>query len=401
MGQVTPPRDRLRMPVKNMYDVTTAPDDTGAAPASPVPTVGAGRVLAQRVLDPPHFVGASDAREGTDPGGLVTWALRRARAAVLAVSGGRDSMALLHAAAHGAPECVAMVATFDHGTGPAATAGAALVGQYAERHRLPCRVGRGSIDGPRTEAAWRAARWDFLRRTAAACGAPVIVTAHTRDDQVETVVIRVLRHAGARGLAGLDVDGDVLRPWLHVPRAAVALYAARHRVPHVEDPSNVSRGFLRNRVRLDLLPALSAARPGLEEALLACASAAASWRRTVEQLVERDHPVTVGLDGVSVAAHGLERYDRPSLVVIWPALAARAGITLDRRGTARLAAFTQEARIGAVTQVSGGFEVQRSSFSYVMRRPGTRPVRLGAASPGSAALPAGSLVHWVPLDRRP
>jgi tRNA(Ile)-lysidine synthase len=329
-----------------------------------------------------------------DPAVAVGVSLRRAGRVVLAVSGGRDSMALLHAAVRTAPTCIALVATYDHGTGVAATAGAELVTQEAARNGLPSRQGVAEAGGAASESAWREQRWGFLRSCAADVDARAIVTAHTRDDQIETVVMRILRHAGARGLAALDVDGDVARPWLHTGRADVAQYAASWGVPHVDDPSNRSRAFLRNRIRLDLLPALRVANPRIDDELLAFAAQAASWRRRLERLVTTAHPLRVDSDGVSVDALELGDYDLPSLAVLWQVLAAGAGVTLDRRGTAQLAAFTRTAKIGAVTQVSGGFEVQRSRFSLVVRRPGYRPAR-----PDSRAVrrPATSpSVRWIP-----
>ena len=291
----------------------------------------------------------------------------RAGAVVLAVSGGRDSMALLHAAARVAPERVRAVATFDHGTGAYATAAAALVAARAADYGLSCRSARAAPAIRHTEADWRNAQWQFLRGVAADHSAAV-VTAHNRDDQLETVAIRILRHAGARGLAGLDADGAVVRPWLDVARADVARYAAAHDVQYLEDPSNTSRNHLRNRVRLDLLPALRRVRPGIDSDILTVAATAAQWRREAEYLVGKHHPVRRDAEGASVAAAGLSRYDAESLAVVWPVIAARAGITLDRRGTARLVAFTTRGKVGGVIQLSGGIDVQRSPSSFVLRR---------------------------------
>jgi tRNA(Ile)-lysidine synthase len=376
------------MTTKDMRHPTSTPDelpavawkgrsDVDARPASP------GRPAATSRGDPAVTVGDS---------------LRAVQRVVLAISGGRDSMALMHAATRTAPECVAVVATFDHGTGVAARDAATLVTEHAERYGLRCQRGRASSDTRASEAAWRTERWRFLRAVAAATGARAIVTAHTRDDHVETVFIRILRHAGARGLAALDVDGDVLRPWLRTDRWAVARYASHWELQYVEDPSNTSRAFLRNRVRLDLLPALCAVRPGFDGELLGLATEAASWRRDVERIVGRAHPLCVGADGVSVAAHDLRDYDVASLAVVWPVLAARAGVTLDRRGTARLGEFTRRAKIGAVMQVSGGFEVQRSRFSLVVRRPGYVPAdgrTADEAEPGPVLM--ARAIRWIPV----
>jgi tRNA(Ile)-lysidine synthase len=299
----------------------------------------------------------------------VAGALSAAGRVVLAVSGGRDSMTLLRAAVTVMRPAVAAVATFDHGTGAHAAAAVDLVTAMCADYGVPCVTARAPAGTPATEAAWRLARWRFLRSAAARYTARV-ATAHTRDDQLETLIIRILRHAGARGLAGLDADGGVVRPWLSVHRAVVSDYAARHGVAYIDDPSNESRAFLRNRVRLDLLPALLRVRPELGAELLRVAENAAQWRRDVERHVAFAHPAQVEGDGMSIAASELAHYDQAALAIVWPVLAARMGLVLDRRGMARLSDFTLRGRAGGEIQLSGGVAVQRSTFSFVLRRRG-------------------------------
>src|SRR4029077_784551 len=147
---------------------------------------------------------------------------------------------------------------------------------------LPVVVGR-SDDNARTEAAWRAARWGFLRSVARATSA-VILTAHTRDDQVETVLMRALRGAGARGLAGLRAVSDVRRPLGEVRRAELNAYAKTRGLLWLEDPTNSQPMYLRNRIRRDLLPSLLGARPSLESELIAIGDRAAEWRAEVAAL---------------------------------------------------------------------------------------------------------------------
>jgi tRNA(Ile)-lysidine synthase len=273
---------------------------------------------------------------------------------VLAISGGRDSMVLLDATARWHRELVVAVATFDHGTGAAAAAAAALVEDAGARRGL--RVIRGRApSGLRGEAAWREARWSFLRRVAAD-ERGTVVTAHTRDDQVETVLMRVLRGSGARGLAALYAESAVLRPLLELERRDIRRYAASRRIRWEEDPSNRSRAHLRNRVRLDVLPALVRVRPELPGELLAIARRAATLRREVDALVARAVPIERDRGELRVAREHLQRYDAHALALLWPAIAARLGITLDRRGTQRLTSFTINGRQGSRIQLSGGFE---------------------------------------------
>jgi tRNA(Ile)-lysidine synthase len=344
------------------------------------------------------------------------------RRVVLAVSGGLDSMVLLDAAASRCPEAVAAVATFDHGTGPAARAAAALVAGQCARLHLPCIVGRGE-PGMRTEASWREARMRFLRAVAAGHAA-VIATAHTKDDQLETVLMRVLRGAGTRGLAGLYADSAVLRPLVDVNRETVARYAAVRGVPFCDDPTNRSRRHLRNRVRLDLLPALLRVRPGLAEELLTLARHAAEWRRALDAVTATMARIAPEGDELSVASVDLAGYSREALGTLWPALAGRVGAVLDWRGTRRLAEFTMRGAVGAVIPLSGGWEVALLRGRFEVRRSRRRALRRDAqpllgdlrhdawrfrpatrvrsASLWEAALPADrslTVRQWLPGDR--
>jgi len=315
----------------------------------------------------------------------VREALCAQKRVLLAVSGGRDSMVMLDAAAEVARDRIAAVATFDHGTGPAATEAATRVEQRCGA--LGIRAIRGQAEsGLHGEAMWREARWSFLRATAATERA-VIATAHTRDDQVETVFMRALRGAGARGLAGLYARSDVLRPLLDVGRSDIAAYAAARGLVWVEDPSNESRSLLRNRIRLELLPALQRADPTLPDALLALASCAAALRRDVEEIVDRELPHCISGRTLQVARGELLRYDGQGLRLLCPALVARIGITLDRRGTRRLAEFIIRGKSGGQIQLSGGHEaVLHRGMLQVRPRPQARGMMGGTTNGGAHSL---------------
>lgn len=293
---------------------------------------------------------------------------------VLAASGGRDSMALLaavHAAGLGGQ--VAAVATFDHGTGPLASAASAEVAAWCRAAGWPVELGRAEDPLRPTEADWRSARLAFLRGVARRHGAR-LVTAHTRDDQRETVAFRILRGAGPRGLAGLAAAGPVLRPWLTVSRATVADWAVAHGVRWVEDPSNADRRHARNRLRHDLLPALEGAVPGFGAWLDDLGARAAAWRETVEEVAARLDPGPAQREDAAgrnprrvIAAAALAGYTPEELAVVWPALLARHGVTADWRGTRRLARFTNRTAVGARIPLSGQAEVVRVRDGFVVR----------------------------------
>jgi len=329
-------------------------------------------------------------------------------------------MAMLYAAARVARNSVSVVATFDHGTGAAASRAASLVVREAAALGFPVVLGHATHRAS-TEAAWRAMRLEFLNDVARRLGA-VVATAHTRDDQVETVLMRVLRDSGARGLAGLYAGGDFVRPLLDVSRDAVANYAEAVGATWVDDPTNTSAKHLRNRVRRDLLPALSRVRPGFEREVLEIARHAADWREVLEDVVSASIRVERRADGVSVPANALTGLTANELAVLWPAIAARAGARTDWRGTERVVEFTKAGRVGARIPLTGGWEVARARDAFELRRAreapaGAEPLRNGlafdcwtfssltsaprAADAWTARLPSGALAvrTWRAGDR--
>lgn len=303
---------------------------------------------------------------------------------VLAVSGGRDSMVLLEAFASTRPADIAAVATYDHGTGRVATKAARLVERRALQLGLPVVSGSLPTGTASDEAAWRAARWKFLRGWAAELNANV-VTAHTWDDQVETVLLRLLRDAGARGLAGMladasdDTDVRILRPFIGVSRAHVAAYAAQWTVPFVEDPSNASLRFARNRARHEILPALERAAPGFSAWCYGLSTRAAALRLDVARWADEWLRPTVSggaaaaatsMDrrrSVSVRAAPLAGLGSQSAGLVWPEVAARVGLAMDRRGIARVVAWAPSAAVGGRIQLAGGAEILRTQSAFVLR----------------------------------
>jgi tRNA(Ile)-lysidine synthase len=275
-------------------------------------------------------------------------------------------MVLLEAMARIAPARVAAVATFDHGTGPLATEAASLVRERAQGLGFPVRSGVSHAPA-RTEAEWRAQRLGFLHGVARDLDARV-VTAHTLDDHLETVLMRALRGAGARGLAGLLVPSPVSRPFVGLSRKIVAECALEWNVSFVDDPTNLSRRHLRNRIRMDVLPALARARPALPGELLELSRRAARVRADVEGWIDA-HVAIERRDGaLAVSREDLLCLDAPALAFVWPAIAARHGVTLDRRGTERLMSFTIRGAPGARMPLSGGMEVARQRDRFLVRR---------------------------------
>ena len=198
-------------------------------------------------------------------------ALAAPRRFALAVSGGRDSMALARLAAayckmSGAE---AFAFTVDHGLRPEAAAEAAQCAAWCEAAGLPARVLTWDGDKPATglQAAARAARYRLLAHAAEEAGCAALLTAHSADDQAETVFMRLKRGAGVRGLAAIDAETVIaagagapvrlLRPLLSFSRAALTASVEAMGQDYIDDPSNDDPAFERVRTRA-LLAALEA-----------------------------------------------------------------------------------------------------------------------------------------------
>jgi len=182
-----------------------------------------------------------------------------------AVSGGCDSMALLDLLARYAPgrKMQLTVAHLDHGLRRGSRSDRIFVERAARALNLPFRSDRVETDDLRRrdeslEEAARRVRLDFLRRAAREAGCERIATGHTMDDQAETILMRLVRGAGATALTGMAVEGPgpFVRPLLGLTREELSSYLSRRGLEYREDPTNRDLRFDRNRVRLRVLPFL-------------------------------------------------------------------------------------------------------------------------------------------------
>jgi len=221
----------------------------------------------------------------------------------VAFSGGRDSLALLHATANAAGRLGLQVVALHvhHGLLAEADAWVASADRLCARWRgrgLPVRLRWARIEsapgaGDSTEAWARRERYRALTRLAREEGAGLVLLAHHRRDQAETVLLQALRHAGPRGLAAMPAsalrDGITFaRPWLDQPRDAIDAYIRRHRLAPIEDPSNQDARWARNRLRLQVWPVLSAAFEDAEVALAAVARRAQEADAALSELARLD-----------------------------------------------------------------------------------------------------------------
>ncbi|HTD85880.1 MAG TPA: tRNA lysidine(34) synthetase TilS [Candidatus Binatia bacterium] len=194
--------------------------------------------------------------------------LPKGKSALVGVSGGVDSMVLLHVLSQHA---TIEVAHLNHRLrGKASDADERLVRQTAKKLGVPCHIERGDVKGIARgeklsiEMAARKCRHEFFAQLARKLGIKTIALAHHADDQVELFLLRLLRGAGPEGLAGMretarspvDADLTIIRPLLHATKEEIRSYAAEYKIAFREDATNLSVSILRNRIRHKLVPLL-------------------------------------------------------------------------------------------------------------------------------------------------
>lgn len=205
---------------------------------------------------------------------MISELLRPGSRVLCAVSGGADSMALLHRLRQREDFSVC-AAHYEHGLrGEESLRDAAFVEDYCRARDIPCLVGHGDVKGYARERglgieeAARELRYAFLERAADALGCDTIATAHNADDNAETLLLHLLRGSGLDGLRGIPPRrGRIVRPLLDTTRAEIEAYLKENGVPHVEDSSNAADAYSRNLLRHQVMPVLRELNPRVSEAM--------------------------------------------------------------------------------------------------------------------------------------
>jgi tRNA(Ile)-lysidine synthase len=246
-------------------------------------------------------------------------ALGRGARLLAAVSGGPDSLAMLDVLARLAPKLgFELVAHgVDHGLRPEAAAELDLAETHAAR--LGVHFTRTSVrvaPGGNLQARARALRYEALEAAREHLGATLIATAHHADDRAETVLLRLLRGAGPKGLAVLPPRaGDRIRPLLRARKADILAHLERHRIAFAEDPSNRDRRYLRARVREEVLPLLAELSPGIVGHLNALADELLAGEKD-EALARLPAMLGLGRAQRTLLRRALERKQRDARVLL-------------------------------------------------------------------------------------
>jgi tRNA(Ile)-lysidine synthase len=280
--------------------------------------------------------------------------------AVVAVSGGPDSVALLDLLdrTREVHRLELVVAHFDHGIHPESARVADGVRALAESLGLAHEAGGAGLGAGAGETVARAARYAWLEAVRLRLGAELILTAHHADDQAETVLMRALAGSGPAGLAGMSArSGTLVRPLLPFRRETVMRYVRLRGLPVWLDPANRDPRHLRSWLRGDVLPFLRTRLPEVDGALLAVARQAASnrvaWNAVLELLPGLDFRLEQA--GFSVAAGVLSGYHSALAETILAAAARRVGCRLGPVRARRVLRLAARGASGTTLQLGEGW----------------------------------------------
>ncbi len=297
---------------------------------------------------------------------------------ICAVSGGADSMALLWGM-HLLEKKLGITleaAHFNHRLrGEESNRDAAFVADFCARHGIALHMGQGCVTPGKKglEAAAREARYAYFATLQGN-----VATAHTADDNAETVLLHLVRGTGLKGLGGIaPVGANLIRPMLTCTREQVLAFLAEHQIPYVQDSTNAEDTFLRNRLRHRVMPLLKEENPQLAENLSAMAMALRQEEQALSAMAEfAELPSVEDLRNASPAlrARMLETFLR------------RCGVNEPERAHIALAeqlVFSQNP--SAMGQFPGGVTLQRV-YDRLEAKPQAKPIV-------AAALPEEGMVE--------
>ena len=339
---------------------------------------------------------------------------------LVALSGGPDSMALLYllAGVRDRRRLHLAAAHFDHAVRQESAGQAATVAEWSADLGVPCAIGRANRRLTSTQAVFREARYAFLQGEARRIGADRIATGHQSDDQEETVVFRMCRGTGLRGLSGIPARrGRIVRPLLPFWRAELLDYLEACQVPWLDDPSNRDGRWARARIRHAVIPALEElGGPGVRQHLISLAAAAGRADRALDSAAG----AALGRAGMLTSRTGTEsgpeprvRLDRAELTRLDAEVQARAvrlvarryGFRLTAGATRDAVAFVKRGRSGTAIDLAGNLRIGREFEVLWLGRPDVyqpdRHVEITGLDSGDTRVPIGGRDYRVVWDIEP
>ena len=323
-------------------------------------------------------------------------------AVLCAVSGGLDSMCLLHLLSTWGRECGLTVtaAHFNHQLrGADSDRDEAFVRDWCAERGIPFVCDQGDVralvaeEGLSLEEAARKARYAFLERQRQALGCGWILTAHHADDNAETMLLNLIRGTGAKGLSGIPaIRGCIARPLLQETREGLAAYAADHGIPHVEDASNDEDVFARNVLRHKVLPVLCELNPKAVEHMTCTADLLARDDDALACMAQRL------LERSCTAQHEALRLDVQKCLAAEAAVRSRAvHAALERMAGRRkdLSAVHVEA-VGDLLQGAAGREISLPYGLTARRETGEIVIFRSEQPPQEAGISVGETVNFGP-----
>lgn len=308
--------------------------------------------------------------------------IRQGDLVLVALSGGPDSLALLHLL-KGLQDKLGITlqaAHLDHGLrGDASAAEAQWVADVCRHWGIPCAMGYWEAhDHPRQglspEEAARRARLDFLQKVQKETGAAVIAQGHHGDDQAETLIIRLLNGAGAGGLGGIKpVRGPFIRPLLEVTRQEILDYCRDHGLEPRQDESNLTDDYLRNRIRHHVMPLLQQINPSLTQTLCRTAAVLQAEDAYLDRLAAQKLKEIEASGAKAGSKTGAKELLVSGLNGLDPVLARRiirlwAGIPLDFAGVQRVLELAASGRTGSQADLTGHFYVRKTYTTLQLRK---------------------------------
>ena len=245
---------------------------------------------------------------------------------IIALSGGCDSISLLHCAKYASLPYAVEAWHVDHGLQKEALEWEKACQEFCDRHDIPLTVFRLHLSrtkGVSLEALAREARYGVFSNHLST--GEVLLVAHTQEDNSETVLLHLIKGAGPKGLSGISLQrplgkGILLRPWLLISKEIIVRYAKKHNLLWVEDPSNRVLDFDRNFIRHEIIPLLSQRFPGIQKGITRSALHCKEAEALLHQIAEQDLEdlSCQGHEGLSVESISqLSPFRRNNLLRCW------------------------------------------------------------------------------------